>query len=159
MRGADDRSVLLWTKSVTLLFLVFFVGCSRGGKVERAIVRQIHLCQAISNCRISVSRATSFEGEKMYAFPYSISQKDREIALGIADPAFREFQPQLVFLKSGRIVFQESEPADVENPLKDEVVFDSSSNTGIVTFSPSSFFTVEEESGPDGRYYVLKQVQ
>jgi hypothetical protein len=100
-----------------------------------------------------------FEWDKMYAFWGSVPQKEREAVLGLPDPEFREFQPQLVFLKNGRVVYLESEPLDVENPIKDEVVFESSSGTGIRMFTPSSLFSFEEESGPDGRYYVLKRVQ
>jgi hypothetical protein len=161
MRGVSNRRVLSRANAVTTIvfFLVLLAGCSRGEKVERAIVDQIHSCQIVGNCRVSMSRSTSFEWDKMYAFGGSDSQQVRDAALGLSDPEYREFQPQMVFVKNGKVVFQESEPEDVENPIKDEVVFESSSGTGVGIFSPNSLFSVEEKKGPDGRYYVLKQVQ
>ncbi|MFZ1084409.1 MAG: hypothetical protein WAN35_05555 [Terracidiphilus sp.] len=102
---------------------------------------------------------TNFDWDKMYVFDGESSESDRTKALGTRDLGFQEFQPQFVFLKNGRIVHQESEPADVENPVKDEIWIDTGEEAYYHICTPLAFYSVTEATDKDGPYYTLKQVQ
>ena len=141
------------------LLVVSLLGCNGPGKLESKIVDHIQTCSHAATCRFAISDVTPFDWDKFYVFDYGVSLKDRERALGTKDEGFQEFHPQLVFLKDGRIVYQESEQPDVENPNEDEVIFDIPNDRNLKFYAPTAVFSVTEDHAESGRYFLLKQLQ
>lgn len=140
------------------LFPLF--GCSRSGKVETALVAQIsRACAGQASCRIRIDQATSFDWDKMYAFKYTATEQDREHALGMKDIGYRDLERQIVFLKDGKIVHQESEPTNVEHPVKNEVVFDIPDAVAFKSYSRGTEFTVDRLNGKLGPYFQLREAR
>jgi hypothetical protein len=140
--------------------LLCLPGCTRSGKVERALVSQItQSCRDQAPCQIRVDQATWFDWDKMYAFKYTATEPDREKALGMKDDGYRDLERQLVFLKNGKIVFQESEPTNAEHPIKNEVVFDIPDAEASKSFSRETVFSVTKLRSEAGRYFQLNQMK
>jgi hypothetical protein len=96
---------------IALGILSTLPGCARSGKLEREILSEIRQkCGDRGSCRIQIDRAALFDWDKMYAFKYTATEQDRERVLGTKDVGYRDLERQLVFLKDGKIVHQESEP-------------------------------------------------
>ena len=144
-----------------VLLLHGLVGCSTSGPVERSIVRLIReQCRNQIPCQIRIEQATTFSWDKMYAFKYTATSKDREAALGIKDEGYRELERQLVFLSNGRIVYQESEPTNVEHLVKNEVVFDMPDEASFSSYPKGTVFSANEQrSSESGPYYRLAQLK
>ena len=134
-------------------------GCFGPGKVDREVLSQIVHCPDRSRCQVPIRSVTSFDWDEVYAFNGATTESERDSALGIKDEGFLEFLPQLVFTKNGRIVYQESEPSDVEHPIKDELIFERPDSTRYAVYSSGAVFSARQETGPEGSYYILKQVQ
>jgi hypothetical protein len=153
-----------WILSAIVLFgvcaLVALSGCSRSRKIEKKIIALIaHSCPDRASCRIRVDQATSFNWDRLYVFKYTATEKDREQALGMKDDGYRDLERQLVFLKNGKIVFQESEPTNVEHPIKDEVVFDIPDAAAFKSYANGAEFSVTQVTGESGPHYQLSQVR
>ena len=128
--------------------------------IETKIVSQIgQSCPDRASCRIRIRAITWFDWDKMYVFKYNATEADRERALGTRDRGFRELERQLVFTKGSTIVFQESEPKDIEGLVKNEVVFDIPDTASYKSYPPDAVFSVKEMRGKAGTYYELNQVQ
>jgi hypothetical protein len=94
----------------------------------------------------------------MYFFTGQGNSQDRSDALGIREEGYKEFEEQLVFLKNGRIIYQENEPMNIEKRVKNDVVFLFAENRNFISFGPKATFTVSVEEGSDGPWYLLRQV-
>ncbi len=144
--------------AASLLAFALF-GCSPGSrKLESKIARHIEKCFGTRPCTIVLGNITSFDWDRFYAFKYTASQSDREKAMGVPDPHFKELMRQIIFLKAGQIVYQESEPTNVEHPIKNEVIFDIPDDSSFKVYSRNTRFAVSKQDGEDGKYYLLKQV-
>jgi hypothetical protein len=134
-------------------------GCARSGKMESALVLQIaQSCRMQSPCQIRIDSATDFDWGKMYVFQYNATKADRERALGMNDDGYQDLQRQLVFVNNGRIVFQESEPTNIEHPIKNEVVFDIPGTETFASYPRGTLFSVQQLSSEAGAYFKLTRV-
>ena len=133
--------------------------CSGSTEFESKMVALIQKCSDMANCRIQLSDVTTFDWDRLYAFKYTATEENRNQALEIKDEGFTEFLRQLVFVKDGKIVFQESQPTNVEGLIKNEVVFDIPDDSSFKSYPHEVMFSVVEMSGKAGPYYLLKQVQ
>src|SRR3954452_22674588 len=126
--------------------------CSGSTEFERKMVARIQKCSDMANCRIQLSDVTAFDWDRLYAFKYTATEENRNQALGIKDEGFTEFLRQLVFVKDGKIVFQESEPTNIEGPMKNEVVFDIPDDSSFKSYPHEVLFSVLETNGKAGPY-------
>jgi hypothetical protein len=141
------------------LFVCFvLVGCERPGKVERSILREIHRsCMGASPCSIRVRDHTPFDWDRAFYFDYAVSESDCSKALGAREEGYSEFEGQFVFLKNGGIVYQESEPTNVEKQIRDGIAFADPDGQNFTSFTVNAAFTVSIEDGSDGKWFLLKQ--
>jgi len=140
-----------------LCLLVALAGCDQHGSVERAILHQIHRsCASEHPCLVRVRDNTSFSWDKAFFFNDATTEQERTNALGTGDVGFSELQDQLVFLRDGRVVYQESEPTNIEKNLKDQIGFEALDGKNFTFFVPDVVFQVSVESGPDGPWYLLR---
>jgi hypothetical protein len=93
----------------------------------------------------------------MYAFKYTATKQDREKALGMTDDGYRDLERQLVFLKNGKLVFQESEPTNAEHPIKNEVVFDIPDTESFKSYPHGTVFSVTALRSDSGPYFQLSR--
>jgi hypothetical protein len=144
----------------TLCLFLALTGCERRGKVERGILREIHHSCAIKNsCTIRIKDFAAFDWDRMYFFTGQGTSQDRSDALGTREEGYREFEEQLVFLKNGRIVYQESEPTNIEKRVRNDVVFQSLGNQNFIFFEPKAVFSVSVEEGSDRPWYLLNEIR
>ena len=140
--------------------LLTLPGCPRSGKVEQEIVSEIsQKCGDRGSCRIQIDRAALFDWDKMYAFKYTATAQDRERVLGTKAVGYRDLERQLVFLKDGKVVHQESEPTNVEHPVRNEVVFDIPDSAAFKSYPHEAAFWVNRLSSSAGPYYELSEVR
>jgi len=140
-----------------IIFALF--GCFRSQTVESAIVARINSCPNPSSCQISLRGATNFEWDQLYVFDGGDSKKDRELALGIADDGYREFDGQFVFLQGHKIVHEENIPTNIEHPISGQVLFDVPDGHRFGIYPHDATFSVTIINGTGGRYYQLKQTK
>jgi hypothetical protein len=144
--------------SAALFFFLALVGCERPGKVESGILREIRRsCLGANPCSIRMKDFTPFQWDRAFFFSDAASEQDRSNALGTREEGYTEFEDQLVFLKNGRIVYQESEPTNVEKQMKDGIAFAGPEDRNFSAFAVNAVFRVSIEDGPDGRWFLLKQ--
>jgi hypothetical protein len=99
--------------------LLYLPGCTRSGKIERALVSQItQSCRHQAPCQIQVDQATWFDWDKMYAFKYTATEPDRQKALGMKDDGYRDLERQLIFLKNGNLFFRRASPRTLNIRLR-----------------------------------------
>jgi hypothetical protein len=111
----------------------------------------------MSQCVISLGEITSFEWDICYVFRSTATRSDREAAMRVSDPGYRDLERQIVFLKTGKIVYQESGPTNPEHPIRDEVVFDMPPTVAFRSYSRgSSRFVVSQELDGNEPYYLLR---
>lgn len=140
------------------LFLAL-LGCERRGNVERGILHEIRRsCTGSNPCLIRIRDFTAFDWDKAYFFNNANTEQERSSALGTREEDYTEFEDQLVFLKNSRIVYQESEPTDVEKRMKNDIAFATSEGKNFTSFIPNAIFAVSIEEGPNGPWFLLKQV-
>lgn len=131
--------------------------CSDSRRVEARIVDRIHACRAPQNCVISLADATDFDWDTVFAFSYTVRADERRRVVGSPEVNYVEFHRQLVFVKNGKIVYQELEPTNVEHPIRDEVAFDLPDGRQFAKYRRSdAHFQVLRKDGPDGPYYILE---
>jgi hypothetical protein len=135
-------------------------GCERPGKVERGLLLQIRRsCVGPKSCSIRIRDFTAFDWDKAFYFNDATTEEERSSALGTREEGYWEFEDQLVFLKNGRVVYQESEPTDIEKPIKDQIGFAAPEDRNFTSFAPDAVFAVSIEEGPNGSWFLLKQIQ
>jgi len=116
----DEYPTGIWShleelRSIAALCLLRRYWMRAAGKVERAMLREIsrpareeiHALSASGN-----SLASTGQGVLLHD---ATNEPDRSGALGTHEEGYAEFEDQLVFLKNGRIVYQESEPTNFES--------------------------------------------
>lgn len=140
------------------LMPAMLLGCHGSPVVQSTMLAQIRLCQDDAKCSVSLAGTTGFDWDRLYVFDYDSSATDREKILGVPDEGFTEFQGQLVFMKSGKIVHQERQPEDIEHRVKDEICFDIPQEARYASYFHDERFAVTKVDGQDGIYYVLKPI-
>jgi len=139
------------------LFLAL-LGCERRGYVERGILHEIRRsCTGTNPCSIRIRDFSAFDWDKAYFFNDATTEQDRSNALGTREEGYTEFEDQLVFLKNSRIVYQESEPTDVEKQMKNDIAFETPEGRNFTSFIPNAIFAVSIEEGPNGPWFLLKR--
>lgn len=139
--------------------IVGLCGCGYSRELELKIGRRIERCPANAECIFALEEVTDFEWDRFYAFDLGTQQIDRERAMGVRDPDYGDLMRQFVFLKAGRIVYQETPPTDVEKPVQGEVAFEFPSNLRYGVYDRGALFLASKQPFEDGIYYVLKQVK
>ena len=140
------------------LFLAL-TGCEQPGEVERAMLHELRRsCIGTNQCSIRIRNFTPFDWDRAYFFNDAITEQDRSSTLGTREEGYREFEDQIVFLKNGRVVYQESEPTDIEKRMKNDIAFETPEDRNFTTFAPNAVFAVSIEEGPEGPWFLLKQV-
>ena len=142
---------------VTLLAFSL-TGCSlRSRKVESKLVDRIGHCPNMETCVVEISEGTTFDWDRAYTFKYNACRAEREQAIGLPDAHFKELMRQMVVTKLGRVVYEESEPTNVEHPIKDEVIFDIPDGKSYQAYYRNTRFRVSKQDSEWGAYYLLKQ--
>jgi hypothetical protein len=139
---------------VNLLLLV--LSCSGSRQFESAVVERIHKCPARSNCRFAMTEVTRFDWDRFCAFKYTATASDRRKALGVQSRRSPDLQRQFVFMKGDRIVFSETEPTNVEHPIRDELIFEMPDAASFRCFARNASFQAIERAGSQGRYFLLR---
>jgi len=120
------------------------------------MVERIQKCPTPSNCRFAMNDVTPFDWDQFCAFKYSAGASDRRRALGVQSQSGPDLRRQFVFLKHGQIVFSETEPTNVEHPIKDEIIFEMPDDANFRCFARDIHFLVMQRTGPEGRYFLLR---
>lgn len=147
-----------------VLALVLLYGCGEKGidpnSIEGKIVEKANsICQVPDNCTIRLKDVTSFGWDKVYVFKYNASLEDIKKALGFELPAYTEFTRRIIFLKDGKIVYQEEEPTSVEGPVNGEVVFDIPDDAVYKSYNDDAAFKVKRRTFQKGTYYELTEIK
>jgi hypothetical protein len=129
----------------------------RQGMVARSVVRGIHLCcRHGAPCNVKLKDYTPFDWDKGFYFNDATTEEERSLILGVTDEGYQEIEGQYVFLKNGKLVYQESEPTNFEGTVPDELSIDTLSGKNFASFASDSSFTVSEESGSHGPWFSLQ---
>ena len=153
MKQARTVFLILFSASFGLL-----CGCFNRRGLEGKIITEIHSrCKNGSICSLRMSELTNFEWDKMYAFR-SASNLDVDQATGTKLHPYADLENLLVFTYQGKVVFQETEPFDVEHLVKDEVVFDIPEPAHYKVYGHDAVFSVSVLSSSYGPYYELAEV-
>jgi hypothetical protein len=143
-----------------LCFLLAVAGCKHPGKVERGMFAQIRRsCGTANPCSVRIRDFTAFDWDQAFFFLDATTEQERSSALGTREEGSTEFEDQLVFLKNGRVAYQESEPTDVEKPIKDQIAFVTPDGRNFTSFAPDAVFAVSIEEGPAGPWYSLSPIR
>ena len=142
-----------------LCFLLALSGCEQQGKVERGMLREIlRSCTGKNPCTISIRNFTPFDWDSGYFFNDATTEQDRSNTLGTREEGYTEFEDQFVFLKNGRVVYQESEQTDIEKRMKNDIAFETHEDRNFTSFAPNAVFAVSIEEGSEGPWFLLRQV-
>jgi hypothetical protein len=144
--------VLVWSLS----------GCKpQSREFEQKIVTRIKQCHDPNDCQVSVEGLTEFQWDRAYVFAASDSRKSREVVLGCSDVGYQEMTRQIVFMKNGKLVHQESEPSELEGAVSDEVDFKvTTTYPNFAAFGPSAVFSVLKRVDPRvGVHFELMPIE
>jgi hypothetical protein len=152
-------------KQARMVFFILFsasfgllCGCFNRRGLEGKIITEIQSrCKNGSICSLRISELTDFEWDKMYAFR-SATNVDVDQATGTKLHPYADLENLLVFTYQGKVVFQESEPIDVEHVVKDEVVFDIPESAHYKVYGHDVVFSARVLSSSYGPYYELTEV-
>ena len=144
-----------WFACVAVLVIV---GCHSQSSVERQIQAFIQSkCHAQWPCPVNLRGTTSFDWDELYVFKDNASRADIENATHSTLSNYQELTSYLIFERAGKPVWIESEPTNVEHPIKDELVFDMPDATVYTAFPASTEFIVTQAESKDGPYFLLKK--
>jgi hypothetical protein len=133
------------------------VGCRADLGTEQHIAQSIKAeCHDTWPCQISLRRSTPFQWDELYVFKFTASKAEIEKTIHTTISNYNELTRYLVFTSDGRAVRIESEPTDVEHPIKDELVFEMPDSVSYRTFAAGTTFAVTREQRDTGAYYMLK---
>jgi hypothetical protein len=139
------------------LLFVLLCGCT-SKRIEQKIRDRIEAqCKNGGDCIIRIKDITDFGWDKMFVFDYGVSQEQIEKALGTPFPGYVEFTRRLVFLKTGKIIYSEDEPTDIEAPVNGMVSFGIDKADGYKVYTPDeAVFRAERNKFSKGIFYHLK---
>ena len=98
----------------------------------------------------------SFSWDCLYVFDSGISKDEMERLLGQRVTGGEEFQRSFVFLLNGRIVHEETTPANIERPLRGEIVFETGEPYGSARVMPGQDYLVTRNGSGIDTYFVLR---
>jgi hypothetical protein len=140
-----------------VLFVCLLAGCHSLPSAEDQIETHISAtCHASWPCQLDLRGSTSFQWDALYAFKYNASKAEIENATRVSVANYEELTRYLVFEKDGKVVRIESEPTNVEHPIKNEVAFDMPDTSVYRVFSANTEFVVTQEHSEAGLYFLLK---
>jgi len=137
------------------LGLCLLLSSCRRKNLEARIASNLKQCSYEKPCRLKLSDLTPFDWDRGYSF-YNGSKSDREKVLGVEDIGYQQDERQLVFLKDGRVIFQEGDENGVEAPTENELIFGPDTpRSGLLysTFHHDDAFLVREMRSQNGIYY------
>ena len=151
-------SIMKLNRWFVCVVVLVIVGCHSQSSVERQIQASIKSrCHAEWPCSFNLRGATSFDWDELYVFKDNASKADIEKATHATLSNYRELTSYLIFELAGKPVWVESEPTNVEHPIKDELVFDIPDATVYEAFPATSEFMVTQTESIDGPHFLLKQ--
>jgi hypothetical protein len=144
--------------------LLSLTACQRKN-LERRIFNDLETrCNLTSNCTLQLTKYTDFSWDRMYVFEgANFSKADIEKAIGTSYPDSPDLQKVWVFMNHGALVYHQSSPRSVEQPLPKSIQFadayDPKAN-GYASYSAETTFKARTETTKDGsHYYVFKPVK
>lgn len=159
MQELNMRSLI-----VVILFLTIFASC--GTKIidplsiEGKLVTRINAtCGQSSSCIIRLNDVTDFAWDQVFVFKHNAMRSEIEKVIGTPFPQYEEFNRSMIFLKAGTVVYSEVEPADMERPINNHVVFDISDTEVYRSYSHESQFEVKRKHFERNVDYELKSLQ
>jgi hypothetical protein len=145
-----------------LLFIPFLIlGCFFLKSIERKIGDKIDDCQPNADCIIKVTEITRFQWDKMYVFDYAKSDYEIGNQLGTEYDGRELFKRRLIFLKDGKIVYQENLLTAISDSVDRAVGFDKLTYNNSLLFTPETAIFRGQKYSPDGSKisYFLQQVE
>ena len=141
--------------------ILLLLGCSRSGAIEEKIGKRVNGCSASAPCIVKIKDLTDFQWDQMHVFEYNATQDQIQESLGTDFPDYTEFTRRIVFLKSGKIIYREDEPTEIDRAVNGQVSFDPGSSTDPhSSFTPeTAVFRAEKKQSSGGVYYVLTQLK
>lgn len=114
-------------------------------------------CKLQTPCKIEISKITPFSWDEFYFFDAAILDIEVNKILGqkVFSAPFSGYTHRLVFLKNGKVVYQEEEPADLEGKLNGEIYFELNQAKKYAKFSENALFDVQKLKSSDGEHYLL----
>jgi hypothetical protein len=127
---------------------------------ESKILQSINeTCTGNTLCTLQMSTVTPFDWDKMYAFEMGIGASEMNQLLGTNDAEYCDLQRHLIFLKNGKIVFQECEPEGIEEATKNEMTFDIPETGKYKSYPHDVVFLVTQGTSKEGPWFNLKQIR
>ena len=140
-----------------LIAACVIVGCHAKSSLERQVQGFIATkCHGVWPCSVNLRDATSFEWDELYVFKYNASKSEIESATHATLVDYKELTRYMVFVRAGKAIRIESEPTNVEHPIKNELVFEIPDENVYRAFPASTEFTVIRADSEEGSYFVLK---
>lgn len=153
MRALSGGALLL----IQILTSFCFVSCEPSATTDafeeevRAEIRR--KCPDPGPCSITLGRVTPFRWDTLYVFWDSANKEEMEKVLGQPVGEYEEFHKRFIFLLSGKIVHKEATAANVEKPLRGEIVFEDGGTPDDTRITGTSDF---DRVTPDRVYAVTR---
>lgn len=149
---------------VGILFLLILESCGTKTidplSIEGKLVTKINsTCGESSRCTIRLRDVTEFAWDRVYVFKYNARRSEIEKVIGAPFPAYEEFKRSMIFLNGRTVVYSETEPTDIERPIKNEVIFDIPDRDVYRSYSSESEFEVKRKQFQGDIYYELKLIE
>jgi hypothetical protein len=157
-----NRTTLSITVAASMLLSL--TACQRKN-LERRIFNDLETrCNLTSNCTLQLTRYTDFSWDRMYVFEgANFSKADIEKAIGTSYPENPDLQKVWVFTNHGALVYHQSSPMAVEQPLPKSIQFEDAYDpkaNGYASYSPETTFKAQTQTTKDGtHFYVFKPVK
>ncbi|HYW71744.1 MAG TPA: hypothetical protein VE961_11955 [Pyrinomonadaceae bacterium] len=146
-------------KPLFSFIVIFLIGCGGSRTIEQQIGERLKACGS-QPCIVRITDVTDFPWDKMYVFEAGATHEQIEKSLGTTFPDYVEFTRRIVFLKNGKIIRREEQPADVEHPVNGQVAFAETYTDPYWAFTPANaVFRGEQKRFSGGVYYLLVQVK
>jgi hypothetical protein len=122
-------------------------------------------CPDPGPCSITLGQITPFKWDTLYVFWYSANKKEMEKVLGQPVGEYKEFDKRFIFLLNGKIVHEEATAANIEHPLRGEILFedggtsDDTHTTGVSDFDrvmPDRVYNVTRDESSGVNCYALR---
>ena len=109
---------------------------------------------------MKITDVTDFTWDQMHVFENGATRDEIEKSLGTTFPDYVEFKRRIVFLNSGKIIYREDEPTNIEQPINGQVSFAETYTNPHWVFTPdNAVFRAEQKRFSGGVYYLLTQVK
>lgn len=128
------------------IFCVFVIGSCKSEITDTLGAFIKGNCKLQTPCRIEISKVTPFSWDEFYFFDKATLDTEANIILGqqVFDSPSSRYTHKLVFLKNGKVVYQEEEPTNLEVKLKGEVYFEMNQVKKYERFPENALFDVQK---------------